>query len=375
MKKILSFLLTLVILVGCVSAFAVAFPFTDVKQKDWFYSYVKAGWEQGLVKGKTETTFDPNGSVSVAEAITFGARIDKILDGEETEFAVTTPWYSAYVDYAIEQGIITKGQFDSYTRKATRAEFAAILAHATFGSDFEIKADAMVPDVKLSDKYGNEIYALYSAKIVKGSDAKGTFYPNNTIKRSECVTILTNITGGNFMHQKFSFDVVSAYREMIENGKISAAISMYDENPTEFTIKTVYDAKAKSLTLTATPFAFYPADTESNKSVVVVFGDNGLEYDGTMDSTDEAKIEAFREDFPQMEQFAMVYAFLLSYNDVKTAKFVESVDSEGRNWYDATISMTDFDGLTYSLSLITKDGELLGASIDCGNCHFAVKPQ
>ena len=42
----------------------------------------------------------------------------------------------------------------------------------------------------MTDKYAAEIYELYRAGILTGSDAKGTFYSASTIKCSEATAIL-----------------------------------------------------------------------------------------------------------------------------------------------------------------------------------------
>lgn len=42
-------------------------PFSDVKETDWFYKDVAAMYFAGLVNGKSETKFDPNGYVTRAE--------------------------------------------------------------------------------------------------------------------------------------------------------------------------------------------------------------------------------------------------------------------------------------------------------------------
>ena len=42
-------------------------PFTDVKESDWFYPYVKKLYEKGLIKGVTSTTIAPNKTMTRAE--------------------------------------------------------------------------------------------------------------------------------------------------------------------------------------------------------------------------------------------------------------------------------------------------------------------
>ena len=73
----------------------------------------------------------------------------------------------------------------------TRGEFV----HIFHGAEEAYKAintvaDNAIPDVKTNDKFAAEIYEFYRAGILTGSDAKGTFHAESTIKRSEAATIL-----------------------------------------------------------------------------------------------------------------------------------------------------------------------------------------
>ncbi|WP_058301350.1 S-layer homology domain-containing protein [Gorillibacterium timonense] len=55
--------------------------FTDVKDNDWFKPYVAAAVEAGLVTGKSATTFDPNAKITRAEMATMAARaLVKVYD-------------------------------------------------------------------------------------------------------------------------------------------------------------------------------------------------------------------------------------------------------------------------------------------------------
>ena len=42
-------------------------PFTDVKETDWFYQDVKCAYEDGIIKGTSDTTFEPQKSLTRAE--------------------------------------------------------------------------------------------------------------------------------------------------------------------------------------------------------------------------------------------------------------------------------------------------------------------
>lgn len=55
-------------------------PFTDVKEDDWFYSYVKQAYLSGIINGKTETTFEPDMNITRAEAAAMISRLENKID-------------------------------------------------------------------------------------------------------------------------------------------------------------------------------------------------------------------------------------------------------------------------------------------------------
>ena len=75
MKKIVSFLLALVMTAGIALAFPVSadgegLPFLDVKTDDWFYPYVKYAYDNSIMQGKSGTVFGPEDKVTRAEIVT-----------------------------------------------------------------------------------------------------------------------------------------------------------------------------------------------------------------------------------------------------------------------------------------------------------------
>lgn len=104
-------------------------------------------------------------------------------------------WYDKYVDYAVENDIISAGMFapEDYNRNITRAEltklFAASMPEESFAPINNING---IPDVKHDDDNADVILALYKAGIVLG-DAKGNFSPDADIKRSEVAAIINRL--------------------------------------------------------------------------------------------------------------------------------------------------------------------------------------
>lgn len=169
--------------------------FSDVRESDWFYDNVKVVYEYGLMIGDSPTKFRPNGNVTIAETITLAARLHSIYQTGKNDFETSTPWYQVYIDYAKSNGIV-RTAYQDYNRAATRAEYAVILAAAF--PEQALKQinqipDNTIPDVKISDTYGEAVYRLYRAGVLTGSDGKGTFHPNSNIRRSEVAAIISRM--------------------------------------------------------------------------------------------------------------------------------------------------------------------------------------
>ncbi len=59
--------------------------FSDVKDSAWYAENVKTAYELGFMNGKSEGKFDPNGNVTVVEALTMASRLHAIYNGTEVK--------------------------------------------------------------------------------------------------------------------------------------------------------------------------------------------------------------------------------------------------------------------------------------------------
>ena len=180
------------------------FPFTDVTTGDWFYDAVKGAWENGLINGVTATTYQPKGTLTVAEAIKLASALHQMIkDGKVTLTNGRGYWYETYVNYGVREGILDESyqklSYEQMTKPVSRSEFVHIFFKAV-GSYKTINsvADNSIPDVKTTDSYGDEIYTFYRAGILTGSDAAGTFHPASTIVRSEAAAILVRMYDASY---------------------------------------------------------------------------------------------------------------------------------------------------------------------------------
>ena len=178
--------------------FETKFPFTDVSKADWYYDSVRSAWKNGLIDGVTKTQFQPDSTLTVAQAIKLAAALHQLEHLGKVTLRNGSPWYSSYVEYAVANGIIETA-YQNYTdaqmnAPVTRGEFVHIFhgAESAYAA-INTVADNSIPDVKMTDKFAAEIYEFYRAGILTGSDAKGTFHSANSIKRSEVSAILVRM--------------------------------------------------------------------------------------------------------------------------------------------------------------------------------------
>lgn len=169
--------------------------FTDVPAGEWYAANVQAAYELGLMEGSSATTFNPSGNLTIAEALVLACRLHSTYVGDGATFTGNGgAWYQPYVDYAVENGIITANAYSSYTATATRAQFASILAAALPAEALTaINSVTTLPDVAADAAYAPAVLSLYNAGVLTGSDAAGSFKPDTTIQRSEVATIVTRM--------------------------------------------------------------------------------------------------------------------------------------------------------------------------------------
>lgn len=205
---VISLLLAALLCVGASAAFVKTNTYTnglfsDVKSDAWYVNEVKSTYELGLMNGKGYGAFDPEGSVTVAEAITMAARASAMYRGE-TIVQSGTEWYDMYVNYAKSKGFVKEGQFDDYSRPAKRYEVAVLFENAMPEGYYTAKNSVeVIPDVSEKQDYLDELLSLYNAGVVMGSDSYGHFFPENNITRAEAAAIINRVaTPANRLEKK-----------------------------------------------------------------------------------------------------------------------------------------------------------------------------
>ncbi|MFR4239904.1 MAG: S-layer homology domain-containing protein [Butyricicoccus sp.] len=233
-KRLLSLITAAALMVGMLpAAFAgyenftskTTYPagqFTDVPSTEWYAQNVQAAYEYKLVDGVNATQFKPNSNLTIAQAIKLAACLHSTYVSGSADFDKVRPWYQPYVTYALENGIINTTYAD-YDQPSTRAQFASIFANALPEDALTAInniADGAIADVDMSAGYAADVYRLYRAGVLTGSNNAHDFKPNTNIRRSEVAAIVTRMAKPD-LRQSFT---VEAHIGMTADEVFSACV-------------------------------------------------------------------------------------------------------------------------------------------------------
>lgn len=183
-------------------------PFIDVDKDSWYGFYVQCAYNEGIINGRTETTFDPDGYVTMGEVATMAAKLHDRLMERHTGFEAnrTAPWYGQYLRYCYDNGIyrnpnVAQGKVKLYACEnwkapAKRRDVAGMFAHVDQrpGRGF-LNPDVPltdIPDVDRSTPHHQEILTMYRMGVAVG-DEWMRFNPDGKIRRNEAVALAVRL--------------------------------------------------------------------------------------------------------------------------------------------------------------------------------------
>lgn len=178
--------------VACPSA-----RFTDVDTGRWYHEGVDFAVAAGLMNGMSNTSFQPNGTLTRAQLVTI---LYRMADSPKTEAAApftdvqSGRFYTEAVDWAYEQGIV-KGMTDTLfapNSPVTREQLVTFLARfaQAAGVDVTPKGDlSRYPDAAAVSPYAVEAMTwAVDSGLLNGMDGK--LSPRETATRAQTATIL-----------------------------------------------------------------------------------------------------------------------------------------------------------------------------------------
>lgn len=168
-------------------------PFTDVKVGDYYYDAVLWAVDKGITTGVSATRFDPNGSCTRAQAVTFlwramGSPAPTGASMSFTDVATDSYYYNAVL-WAVENGVTTGTSETTFSPDAPcdRGQIVTFLHRA-------MKSPAASAQSTFSDVAADAYYAQAVAWAVENGVTTGTgdnaFSPAASCSRSQIVTFL-----------------------------------------------------------------------------------------------------------------------------------------------------------------------------------------
>ncbi len=154
-------------------------PFADVKNTDWFYTYVKDLYHDGTVNGMNATTYAPKGTLTYGQAL----KLIVCALGYGEQAKTGTHWASGYLAFAKEKGWISS-DFSAENLDAwiTRLTFCQIAAKA--------KSLTEQPENNpFEDTDDTAVLALNKAGVINGM-TETTFEPTGILTRAQIAKII-----------------------------------------------------------------------------------------------------------------------------------------------------------------------------------------
>ena len=208
MKKIISLLLILATVLSCVVLTVSAddmivsdegrLPFEDIKENHWFAPYIKFCYANGIIKGMTEHTVVPNGTLTRAQFVTMLCNLEGVDTSSYTVDTFTdvkaSHWYYGAIAWAYSEGIVNGMNENTFApnKTLTRAEFSSVMySYMKVKYEVEVKEDVLD---KFSDKpkteywYYEPIRYAVSAGLISGM-ANGTLSATGTVTRAQAAVV------------------------------------------------------------------------------------------------------------------------------------------------------------------------------------------
>lgn len=179
-------------------------PFVDVTEDKWYYDAVAYVYQQGIMVGMSETTFEPNTTVNRAQVVQMLYNLEgqpqvsgdsgfsDIRDGQ---------WYAKAVAWASANDVVAGYEDGTFrpTRAVTREEFAQILYNYAKCKGYGLSASADLgkfPDAGQVSSWAETALSWANGNgLINGHD-DGRLDPKGSTIRAQAASILMNFDKG-----------------------------------------------------------------------------------------------------------------------------------------------------------------------------------
>ena len=165
--------------------------FSDVDKNHWAYEAIESLSEKGIINGKGNGVFDPNGEITRAEFIKILCVAKNIKADGNVSFkdVVSGAWYEEYIVSAYNSGLIKGVSEDIFgvNDKISRQDICTILFRTM---DVEEDSEPKFKDNEEISEYAVDAVAFFAIHGVINGFSDGTFKPLESCTRAQAAKII-----------------------------------------------------------------------------------------------------------------------------------------------------------------------------------------
>ena len=158
---------------------AIVFP--DVTAEHWSYDDVMYLYRNGIIGGFPDGTFRPDEKVTTGQAL----KMIILAAGYAEPETVASHWARGYLNFALDAGILERGEITDLDVNMSRLLTAKVAARALGVT----RSDSQQ---KFTDTNDDSVHALTEIGVI-GGYPDGTYRPNGSLTRAELSAIVSRI--------------------------------------------------------------------------------------------------------------------------------------------------------------------------------------
>lgn len=173
-------------------------PFTDVEEGKWYYEYIQYVYDRGMMKGSTDTLFEPAGHTSRGMLVAILHRLEGSPKQGSNQFTDVAPgrWYTEPIAWATANDIVDgygNGRFGP-NDKITREQMATILYRYAKYKGYDLSAQGNMEQFVDRDqvsKFAKEAIPWAVGTGLINGKGGGKLEPKGFATRAEAAAIVT----------------------------------------------------------------------------------------------------------------------------------------------------------------------------------------
>lgn len=174
-----------------------SYIFSDLAETQWYYPAVNACYHDGLVKGNTATTYNPNGNITVAEYLTMLYRLGNKFGMNYPEKATTGANWTEAASFMANDALSAAQLGKTVSRQEMAYYTVTFLNDVAEATGKELVLDttrtAFTDANAIGPVFCPFVNTLYAAGGI-GGDPTGAYRPADLISRAEIAQVIYNLS-------------------------------------------------------------------------------------------------------------------------------------------------------------------------------------